>query len=112
VSKISSGATEEIRIYRVINLRRSIDMLKESGFWIYGSVTDSEANVKAVGSIEYNFPVAIVFGGEQNGLSRLVRNNCDFLIKINIEQSIQSLNVSVASGIILYTAYLQKSLKN
>jgi predicted rRNA methylase len=113
VSKISSGAMEETRIYRVTNLNRTISKLKESGFWIYGTTLKNEKKeIMRADKIKYNFPSVVIFGSEDKGISRLVAENCDVLVKIGMESSIQSLNVSVASGIILYSLWIQKDNEN
>lgn len=108
VSKISSGALEEVKIYKVVNLARTISILKDKGYWIYGSTLGLTGNIVSVNKVSYAFPLALVLGSEKSGISRITEKNCDFLIKIDIENSIQSLNVSTASGIILYTIYIQR----
>ena len=102
VSKISAGALEEVRIFRVTNIVRILKKLKERGFWIYGTTLDKTRKVKDVGEVEFIFPLAVVFGSEDRGISRLVGKNCDIMVTINTAGTAQSLNVSVASGILLY----------
>jgi 23S rRNA (guanosine2251-2'-O)-methyltransferase len=102
LSRISSGALEEIKIYRVTNLVRTIDKLKENRFWIYGTTLDKVDRVQDADRVEYQFPLAIVFGSEDRGMHRLVEESCDFLVRIKMSGSMQSLNVATASGIFLY----------
>jgi len=102
VSKISAGALEEVRIFKVINIVRILKQLKERGFWIYGTTLDKTQKVKDAGEVEFIFPLAVVFGNEDRGISRLVGKNCDIMVTINTAGTAQSLNVSVASGILLY----------
>ena len=102
VGKISAGALEEVKIFRVINIVKAIENLKEKGFWIYGTTLEIGSNVKLADEIEYSFPLAIVFGSEGKGIGRLVARNCDFMVRINMPGNMQSLNVSTAAGIMLY----------
>ena len=102
VSKISAGALEEIKVFRVTNIVRALKQLKEKGFWIYGTTLDSTQEVKDAGKVEFIFPLAVVFGSEGRGISKLVSKNCDIMITINIKGTMQSLNVAVSSGILLY----------
>lgn len=102
VSKISAGALEEIKIFRVVNIVKAIENLKKRGFWIYGTTLEIGSSVKLADEIEYSFPVAIVFGSEGKGIGRLVAKSCDFMVRINMPGNMQSLNVSTAVGIMLY----------
>lgn len=102
VSKISAGALEELKIFRVGNLINAIESLKEKRFWIYGTTLEKKPGVKPADSLEYYFPMAIIFGSEDKGMGRLIMQHCDFMTRINIPGSMQSLNVSAASGIMLY----------
>lgn len=98
VSKVSTGAIEFVRIAQVANLSVAIEKLKENGYWIYsadGSGNDDYQNIK------YDGPVALVVGSEGRGISRLVLKNSDFIIKIPMSGHVNSLNVSVATGILL-----------
>jgi len=101
VSKISSGALEEVKIFMVKNLVKTITILKDYGFWIYGSTLAKDIS-KDIGDTEFTFPMVLVLGNEEKGISRLVQKNCDVLVKIPQRGSMQSLNVSVATGIFLY----------
>ena len=102
VSKISSGAMEEVKIYNVTNLSMAQELLKENGFWIYGTSSSDEKNMQSAGDTEYVFPAAIVFGSEGKGMGKLVESKCDFLVKIEMFGHMQSLNVSTSSGIMLF----------
>ncbi|MBM3705774.1 MAG: 23S rRNA (guanosine(2251)-2'-O)-methyltransferase RlmB, partial [Actinobacteria bacterium] len=103
-SRISSGALEEVRIFSVTNLVNAIKMLKAGGCWIYGTTPgeDETEKVADAASTGFNFPVVLVFGNEQKGIGKLVKKNCDLLVKIVHTGKMQSLNVSVTVGIMLY----------
>ena len=98
VVKVSSGAAQYVNIAVVTNLTREIDTLKKNGFWVYG------ADMAGEDSYEVTFPsrTVIVMGSEGSGMSSLVRKNCDHIISIPMRGHIDSLNVSVAAGILLY----------
>lgn len=98
VVKVSSGAAQYVNIAVVTNLTREIETLKENGFWIYGADMAGEDSY----SVEFPNRTAIVMGSEGNGMSSLVRKNCDHIISIPMRGHIDSLNVSVAAGILLY----------
>ncbi len=105
VSKSSAGAVEHVKIARVNNINETIKYLKEEGLWICG--TDGEAkdyyyNQNLKGAL------AIVIGSEGFGMSRLVKENCDFLVKIPMKGKITSLNASVSAGIVVYEAVKQR----
>jgi 23S rRNA (guanosine2251-2'-O)-methyltransferase len=102
VSKISSGALEEINLYKVTNISRAIEDLKEKGFWVYGTTLDSKPSVKLAHMVDFTFPMAIVLGSEDKGIGRLVEEKCDVMIRIDMPGVMQSLNVATAAGIILY----------
>jgi 23S rRNA (guanosine2251-2'-O)-methyltransferase len=102
LSSISAGALEEIKVFRVVNIVRTIKKLKERGFWVYGTTLGLTSRVKYLNDIDFTFPLAVIFGSEDKGISRLAGVNCDVMLSIRLSGTIQSLNVSVASGIILY----------
>ncbi len=112
VSKISAGALEEVKIFREVNITRTMKELKKRGFWIYGTTLDMSSGVKDLKEIDFTFPMAIVMGSEDKGISRLVERNCDIMIHIEQSGRMQSLNVSVASGIILYMVQEQIEKRN
>ncbi len=99
VIKASAGAANHASIARVVNLSKSIDYLKEQGFWIYGT---DPASGKEFGSFDYDGHIGLVMGSEGTGMRPLIRKKCDFLLSIPTKGKIDSLNVSVAAGIILY----------
>jgi 23S rRNA (guanosine2251-2'-O)-methyltransferase len=98
VVKASAGAVLYTPVARVMNLARTLSDLKEKGFWIYGADADSGQNVN---SLDYHGDVGLVMGSEGEGLRSIVRKRCDFLLSIPMRGKIDSLNVSVAAGIIL-----------
>jgi len=102
VSKISSGALEEINLYKVINISRAIEELKEKGFWIYGTTLETKSSVKLAHQVDFIFPMAVVLGSEEKGIGRLIEEKCDVMIKIEMPGIMQSLNVATAAGIMLY----------
>lgn len=99
VSKVSAGAVEYMKIARVNNINETIRCLKEQDVWICG--TDMNTNIIYTKQ-DYKMPIAIVIGSEGFGMSRLVKENCDFLVKIPMKGKITSLNASVSAGIIMY----------
>lgn len=99
VSKVSAGAVEYMKIARVNNINETIRYLKEQDVWICG--TDMDTNTIYTKQ-DYKMPIAIVIGSEGLGMSRLVKENCDFLVKIPMKGKITSLNASVSAGIIMY----------
>lgn len=98
VMKVSSGALENVKIAQVTNLVNTIKELKNKGFWIIGADMDGTDFEK----IDYQGKIALVIGNEGKGLSRLVRKECDFIASIPMYGKINSLNASVAAGIIIY----------
>jgi 23S rRNA (guanosine2251-2'-O)-methyltransferase len=107
VIKTSAGAAEHSRICTVNNLVNTLKLLKESGFWIIGTSLDGNKNYS---ELDYKLPAALIIGNEEKGIRRLTADNCDFLIKIPMKGKIQSLNVSVASGIILFEILRQRGI--
>jgi 23S rRNA (guanosine2251-2'-O)-methyltransferase len=108
VAKVAAGALEYVRLARVTNLARLIRQLKERNIWVVGAATQ--------GAIEYTawdwtLPTALFLGNEGEGLHRLIRERCDALLRIPICGHVESLNVAVAAGVLLYEALRQRSLK-
>ena len=99
VVKTSAGATEHLMICQVNNLANALDELKKENFWIVGS---SLKDAKDYSEIGYNIPVVLVVGNEEKGIRKLTSDKCDFLVKIPMKGKLQSLNVSVATGILLF----------
>jgi len=106
VAKASAGAVEHVRVARATNLSRLIDQLKERNVWVVGTAGDAQSNYT---EWDWTRASAIVMGGEGSGLHRLVREHCDAVVKIPVLGHIESLNVSVATGVILYEALRQRS---
>jgi 23S rRNA (guanosine2251-2'-O)-methyltransferase len=105
-AKASAGAVAHVKIAQVVNIARAIDELKELGVWTVGLADDGDATYDA---IDFRAPSAIVVGAEGSGLRRLVREKCDFRARIPMRGHVSSLNVSVATGIVLFEAVRQRS---
>lgn len=99
VMKTSAGALENMRISQVTNLVNVIKKLKENGFWIVGTAME---NATCYRDIDYTGKIALVIGNEGKGMSRAVTEECDFIAKIPMYGKINSLNASVAAGIMIY----------
>lgn len=108
VAKTSAGASEHVKICPVNNLVNSMEVLKKNGFWIVGS---SLENSKDYTDQDYKIPVALVIGNEEKGIRRLTAEKCDFLVKIPMKGRIQSLNVSVATGVLLFEILKQRNIQ-
>jgi len=100
VSKTSAGAAEYVPVARVTNLGQTIDSLKEKGIWVVG--TDVSAAAGIYETNVFDGPVAIVIGNEGKGMGRLIREKCDVLVKLPMNGRINSLNASVAAGVVMY----------
>src|SRR3990172_2603321 len=107
VVKTSAGATEHIKLCQVTNLAQALLQLKEEGYWIIGSSLSDDSKVYT--EVDYKIPVALILGNEEKEIRKLTINNCDLLIKIPMMGKIQSLNVSVSAGIILFEILRQRS---
>lgn len=105
VRKVASGAAETVPLIQVVNLARTLRWLKERNIWIVG--TDDQAP-KTLYETDLKGPLAIVLGAEGPGLRRLTKENCDALVGIPMKGVVESLNVSVASGVVLYEALRQR----
>ncbi len=105
VCKVASGAAETVPVYQVTNLSRTIIWLKEQGIWIAGAAGEAE---KTIYQMDVNMPLALVMGAEEKGMRRLTREQCDFLVKIPMQGSVESLNVSVAAGVLIYEIFRQR----
>lgn len=108
VAKVACGAAETMPIYRVTNLARAIDWLKDAGIWVVGAA--GEAGLTAY-QADLSVPLAMAVGAEGKGLRRLTRERCDLLVKLPMVGTVESLNVSVATGILLYESLRQRGLK-
>lgn len=105
VRKTSAGAADRIPVVAVTNLSRTLREMQKQGVWIYGLAGETEASVYG---IDLTGNVALVMGGEGDGLRRLTRENCDALVRIPMPGEMESLNVSVATGIALFEAVRQR----
>jgi len=99
VRKVAAGGAESVPLIEVTNLARCLKDLKAAGVWIYGTSGDAEHSVY---DFDYRSPVALVMGSEGDGLRRLTAEQCDQLVKLPMRGSVESLNVSVATGVCLY----------
>ena len=99
VAKVASGALEYVKVAEVTNLVNTVKELKKKGYWIVG--TDGSAK-DMYNKIDYNMNMVIVIGSEGEGISRLVKEECDFMVKMPMKGKINSLNASVAAGIMIY----------
>ncbi|MDQ3179132.1 MAG: 23S rRNA (guanosine(2251)-2'-O)-methyltransferase RlmB [Acidobacteriota bacterium] len=105
VAKSSAGATEYVKVAKVANLNRLIDELKKHNIWVAGASGDAEMNYT---DWDWTNSSALVLGGEGKGLHRLTAEKCDVLVKIPMQGKIESLNVSVAAGVVLFEAIKQR----
>jgi 23S rRNA (guanosine2251-2'-O)-methyltransferase len=105
VRKVAAGAAEFVPLVVVTNLARALSGLKEAGLWVVG--TDGEAE-QGLYSADLNRSLALVLGAEGTGLRRLTRDSCDFLVSIPMAGQVESLNVSVAAGVVLFEARRQR----
>ncbi len=106
VRKASAGAVDFLRVAQVTNLARTIEQLKAAGIWVVGIEEAPNARLYTEG--DYTVPVAFVVGSELEGLRRLTREKCDYIVKIPMWGQMPSLNVSVAGSIVLYEARMQR----
>ena len=108
VNKVSAGAVQYMKIARVNNITETIRYLKENDIWVCGT----DMNTKKYHYEEnFSIPLALVIGSEGYGMSRLVKENCDFLVKIPMHGKITSLNASVSAGIVMYEVVKQRMKK-
>ncbi len=99
VAKVAAGALEYLPVVRIGNVTRTLEELKGRGYWIFGL---DERGENDYDKVEYTEPTVIVLGSEGKGLHQLVKQHCDFLVRIPLAGKISSLNVSVAAGIVLF----------
>lgn len=105
VAKVASGAAETVPYFMVTNLARTLGELKERNIWCIGTSDDAE---KTIYDLDLKGPVALVLGAEGEGMRQLTRKTCDELVRIPMRGAVESLNVSVASGVCLYEALRQR----
>ncbi len=107
VSKVACGAAESVPLVRVTNLVRAMEILKEHGVWIYGAAGEAEHSLY---QIDCSGTIAVAMGAEGEGLRRLTREHCDGLFSLPMLGSVESLNVSVATGVSLYEVIRQRGV--
>jgi len=108
VAKVAAGALEYVPVARVTNLVRLIEQLKERNIWVVGAAGDAK---QLYTDWDWKLPAAVFLGSEGHGLHRLVREHCDTLVRIPVAGRLESLNVSVAAGVLLYEARRQRLLE-
>lgn len=107
VEKTSAGAISHLRISPITNLRQAMETLKQNGFWIVGSSLTEKS--KLYTEIDYSGSIAIVVGNEEKGIRKHTAEFCDHLVKIPMQGKVQSLNVSVATGVLLFEVLRQRN---
>jgi 23S rRNA (guanosine2251-2'-O)-methyltransferase len=105
VRKVAAGAAESVAFTQVTNLARFLKALKDAGLWVVGADGEAETDYAAA---DLKGPLALVLGAEGGGMRRLTRENCDFLVRLPMRGAVESLNVSVAAGILLYESLRQR----
>ena len=105
VAKLSTGAIEHIPVVRVTNMARTIDELKERGIWIVGTDAKGKEDYR---QMDGKMPLGLVIGSEGKGMGRLVRDKCDFLIRLPMVGHVTSLNASVAGALLMYEVYRKR----
>ena len=103
--KLSTGAIEYIPVVRVTNMARTIDELKERGIWIVGTDAKGKEDYR---QMDGKMPLGLVIGSEGKGMGRLVRDKCDFLIRLPMVGHVTSLNASVAGALLMYEVYRKR----
>lgn len=107
VSRISCGAVESVAFIRVVNISRTLGVLRDQGVQLIG--TADGANSLSLYDVDFTGPVALVMGAEEKGLRSLTQENCDHVVRIPMKGQVDCLNVSVATGVCLYEALRQRS---
>jgi 23S rRNA (guanosine2251-2'-O)-methyltransferase len=105
VAKASTGAIEHVPVVRVTNLVRTITELKDRGVWVFGTDAQESQDYR---SMDGAMPLALVIGSEGKGISRLVRDHCDFLVQLPMVGHVTSLNASVAASLLMYEVYRKR----
>jgi predicted rRNA methylase len=105
VHKVASGAARTVPFFQVTNLARALRDLRERGIWLIGAAGEADASIY---DVDLKGPLALVMGAEDTGLRRLTRENCDVLVRIPMQGAVESLNVSVATGVLLFEAVRQR----
>ena len=105
VMKTSAGALENVKIAKVVNLTQTINKLKDNGFWIVGTDMENSVDYR---EIDYSGKIGLVIGSEGFGMTKTVKDSCDFIARIPMYGKINSLNASVAAGIMIYEVIRSK----
>jgi len=105
VNKAAAGTLSHVSVARVTNLVQTLERLKEKGFWVVGADAESP---KLAWEVKLDGPLVVIIGGEDKGIGRLIRENCDYLVRLPMGGKVNSLNASVAAGIMLYEISKQK----
>ena len=105
VEKAAAGATQHLPVCRVSNIRNALEQAKDAGIWVVGATGDSS---RAYYEADLTVPLALVIGSEGKGLSRLVRETCDYTVSVPMFGKISSLNAAVAAAIMMYEAVRQR----
>ncbi|GIN22845.1 23S rRNA (guanosine(2251)-2'-O)-methyltransferase RlmB [Siminovitchia fordii] len=105
VAKLSTGAIEHIPVARVTNLARTVDELKNRGIWIFGTDAKESTDYR---QMDASLPLAVVIGSEGKGMSRLIKEKCDFRIHLPMSGHVTSLNASVAAALLMYEVYRKR----
>ena len=106
VDKASAGAAEHMAIARVPNIPAALQQLKDEGLWVYGTAADGQSDLWHT---DFSGPVALVIGSEGDGMGRLVREHCDFIVSLPMKGRVSSLNASAAAAITMYEILRQRS---
>ena len=107
VAKVSTGAIEHVDVCEVTNLNMTINDLKKLGYWVIGLELDGTVDYR---DQDYKGKIAVIIGSEGRGISKLVKENCDFLVRIPMYGKVNSLNASVSAGLLLYQILTNRGL--
>ena len=102
VAKVSVGAINTVKVASVTNLTKTIDYLKKQGYWVYGTGFEKAIDYREP---DYDHNVVVVIGNEGKGITRLVKDNCDYIVKLPMVGKISSLNASCATAVLLYEVF-------
>ncbi|QTM97861.1 23S rRNA (guanosine(2251)-2'-O)-methyltransferase RlmB [Sediminibacillus dalangtanensis] len=106
VAKTSAGAIEYIPVARVTNIAATIDELKERNVWVVGTAADGSEDYRELSA---DMPLALVIGNEGKGMSRLVKDKCDWTVRLSMKGEVSSLNASVAAGLLMYEVFRKRN---
>ena len=106
VAKVASGALEYVKVAEVTNLVNTIKQLKEKGYWVVGSAGEAKMYYT---DLDYDMNTVLIIGSEGNGMSRLVKEECDYIVKLPMYGKVTSLNASVAAGILIYNVLSKRN---